>query len=186
MSQPNYTVSYDEKQGSIQFLYDVTDIFLRPIINGNLFPDGFLSQEKYPDFLSLYSLPNDILENYLDILDANKPFVASFGFGIVFAIIRSHSKVNDDVIVISRLCLASSCWLGSAAPAAVAPRRRRLEMTAECRESCCWSSSWSWLCAATSAVPGWWSAPHRWTEGGRRYSRSVAALSWLFSYINKF
>ena len=109
MSQPNYTVSYDENQGPIQFLYDVTDIFLRPIINGNLFPDGFLSQEKYPDFLSLYSLPNDILENYLDILDANKPFVASFGFGIVFAIIRSHSKVNDDIMVIYRLCSASSC-----------------------------------------------------------------------------
>ena len=111
MSQPNYTVSYNENQGSIQFLYDVTDIFLRPIFNGNLFPDGFLSQEKYPDFNSLYNLPNDIMDNYLDILDANKPFVASFGLGIVFAIIRSHIKVNVNVIVIViyRLCSASSC-----------------------------------------------------------------------------
>ena len=109
MSQPNYTVSYNENQGSIQFLYDVTDIFLRPIFNENLFPDGFLSEEKYPDFNSLNNLPNDILDNYLDILDANKPFVASFGLGIVFAIIRSHIKVNVDVIVTYLLCSASSC-----------------------------------------------------------------------------
>ena len=109
MSQPNYTVSYDEKQGPIQFLYDVTDIFLRPIFNGDLFPDGFLSQEKYPDFNSLQNLPNDIKENYLDILDANKPFVASFGFGIVFAIIRSHSKVNDDYGVLSNYCKTLFC-----------------------------------------------------------------------------
>ena len=101
----NYTVSYeevmiflfpqfevltlhDQDQGSIQFLYDITNIFLRPIIDGDLFPEGFLSPEQYPDIDSLDQLPNDIIDNYEDVINQNMNFISAVGFAIVFAILR--------------------------------------------------------------------------------------------------
>ena len=103
----NYTVSYDkvsnvlkemwcvqnlhfhpQDQGSIKFLYDLTNIFLRPIIDGNLFPDGFLTPENYPDIDSLGNLPDDIIENYEDVIDQNMNFISAVAFGIVFSILR--------------------------------------------------------------------------------------------------
>ena len=104
----NYTVSYEkvmilkiavhlkssehyppQDQGSIQFLYDITAIFLRPIIDGNLFPEGFLTPEKYPDIDSLVeNLPQDIVDNYEDVINQNMNFISAVAFGIVFAILR--------------------------------------------------------------------------------------------------
>ena len=85
---PDYIVSYNEDQGSIQFLYDLTNIFLRPVIKDDLFPIGFLDPDKYPDLPTLDEFVDDIYENLGDILDQNKKFIASVGFGIVFAILR--------------------------------------------------------------------------------------------------
>ena len=118
----NYTVSYEkvmilkiavhlkssehhrpQDQGSIQFLYDITDIFLRPIIDGNLFPEGFLTPEKYPDIDSLVdNLPQDIVDNYEDVINQNMNFISAVAFGIIFAILRllnvKRYKLNFKVI----------------------------------------------------------------------------------------
>lgn len=82
------STQYTQDQGSIQFLYDLTDIFLRPIIDGNLFPDGFLTPEKYPDIDSLGNLPDDIIDNYEDVINQNMNFISAVAFGIVFSILR--------------------------------------------------------------------------------------------------
>ena len=92
-----------QDQGSIQFLYDITDIFLRPIIDGNLFPEGFLTPEKYPDIDSLVeNLPQDIVDNYEDVINQNMNFISAVAFGIVFAILRllnvKKYKLNFKVI----------------------------------------------------------------------------------------
>ena len=92
-----------QDQGSIQFLYDITDIFLRPIIDGNLFPEGFLTAEKYPDIDSLVeNLPQDIVDNYEDVINQNMNFISAVAFGIVFAILRllnvKKYKLNFKVI----------------------------------------------------------------------------------------
>ena len=92
-----------QDQGSIQFLYDITDIFLRSIIDGNLFPEGFLTPEKYPDIDSLVeNLPQDIVDNYEDVINQNMNFISAVAFGIVFAILRllnvKKYKLNFKVI----------------------------------------------------------------------------------------
>ena len=86
-SPPDYIVSYDEDQGSIQFLYDLTNVFLRPVIKDDLFPEGFLDPDKYPNF-PVFDLVDDIYANMGEILEQNKKLIASVGFGIVFAILR--------------------------------------------------------------------------------------------------
>ena len=88
MSDPGYVVEYNEDQGSMQFLYDLTNIFLRPIISNDLFPEGFLTTDRYPDLNSLESLPNDVIKDIGEVLDQNKRFIVAVGFGIFFAVLR--------------------------------------------------------------------------------------------------
>ena len=88
MSDPGYVVEYNEDQGSMQFLYDLTNIFLRPIISNDLFPEGFLTTDRYPDLNSLENLPNDVIKDIGEVLDQNKRFIVAVGFGIFFAVLR--------------------------------------------------------------------------------------------------
>ena len=39
----NYTVSYNEDQGGMEVIYDITNIFLDAVIKPNMFPKNFLS-----------------------------------------------------------------------------------------------------------------------------------------------
>ena len=61
---------------------------VRIIINDDIFPDGFLTTENFPDLESLNNLGQAIVDDIGPILDQNKEFIASVGFGFVFAIIR--------------------------------------------------------------------------------------------------
>ena len=88
MSDPGYCVQNNEDQGSIQFLFDLTNIFLRPIISHDLFPEGFLTTDRYPDIDSLENLPGDVIDDIGEVLDQNKQFIAAVGFGIFFAVLR--------------------------------------------------------------------------------------------------
>ena len=84
--EANYTVSYDPDQGSMQFLYDLTDIFLRPIIKDDILPQSFFDQDiSINDFLDQFLEFGPIVQ---DVLDQNRKFVAILAFGILFAVIR--------------------------------------------------------------------------------------------------
>ena len=84
--EANYTVSYDPDQGSMQFLYDLTDIFLRPIIKDDILPQSFFDQDiSIGDFLDQFLEFGPIVQ---DVLDQNRKFVAILAFGILFAVIR--------------------------------------------------------------------------------------------------
>ena len=86
-SDVNYTVTYDENQGSMQVMYDITNIFLDAVISGNLFPEGFLSTERFPDLNSVSSnFVNEIIENANDIVLNNIPLVICIAVGILFAL----------------------------------------------------------------------------------------------------
>ena len=104
-------ITHDQDQGSIQILYDITDIFLRSVIEGHIFPEGFLTPEHYPNISSLDHLPEDILNNYEDVLHQNRNFIVAIGFGIVFAILRFYTGIKYKIL----LCFSAfSCSLGSA------------------------------------------------------------------------
>ena len=80
----NWTVSYNEDQGAMQILYDITNLFLKPIIKPDLLPPELLDQniQKADDIFNL------IVDNYLDILRQNIPMVVCVAFGFLFALLR--------------------------------------------------------------------------------------------------
>ena len=127
---------HDQDQGSIQFLYDITNIFLRPIIDGDLFPEGFLSPEQYPDIDSLDQLPNDIIDNYEDVINQNMNFISAVAFGIVFAILRlmilNAKKIKNNVFSVC------SCFLGSVVVSAAANSHEKNKMTKEIKRLFGW------------------------------------------------
>ena len=149
----NYTVSYkevmifqfpqfevltphDQDQGSIQFLYDITNIFLRPIIEGDLFPEGFLTPEEYPDIGSLEQLPNDIIDNYEDIINQNMNFISAGAFGIVFAILRlmilNAKRIKYNVFSVC------SCFLDSVVVSAAANSQEKNKIKREIKRLLGW------------------------------------------------
>ena len=96
----DYVVHYDSDQGSMQFLYDLTNIFLRPVIKDDIFPENLMDEivdcKFWNEDCGLFSL-EFLNENIGDILDQNKKFFAAVAFGIVFCIIRfkHESYVNE-------------------------------------------------------------------------------------------
>ena len=89
---PNYTVSYNEDHGGMEVLYDITNIFLDAVIKGNFFPDGFLSEEKFPDLESVKAnFLDEALDNVTDIVRANIPILVC----IVLGLILSLTSLNE-------------------------------------------------------------------------------------------
>ena len=80
----NRTVSYDEDQGAMQILYDITNLFLHPIIRQDLLPSQLLEEniQTFEDFSNL------IIKSYPDILRQNTPMIASVAFGFLMALLR--------------------------------------------------------------------------------------------------
>lgn len=81
----NWTVSYkDDDQGAMQILYDITNLFLKPIIKPDLLPPELLDQkiQKADDIFNL------IVDNYPEILRQNTPMSVYITFGFLFALLR--------------------------------------------------------------------------------------------------
>ena len=82
----NYTVSYDPDQGSMQFLYDLTDIFLRPVIKDDMLPQSLFEDNiNIPDIIEIFF---EYVTFVPAFLEQNKKFVVLLAFGILFAVIR--------------------------------------------------------------------------------------------------
>ena len=83
----NYTVTYDEDQGGMEVIYDITNLFLDAVIQGDMFPDGFLSTENFPNLDSVTSkFPDLALENIQEIIIANAGILACIILGPMMAI----------------------------------------------------------------------------------------------------
>ena len=61
---PNWTVNYSEDQGGMQILYDLTNLFLRPIIKPKLLPPQ-LMEENIQSFDDIFNLFTD---NYITMI----------------------------------------------------------------------------------------------------------------------
>ena len=80
----NWTVSYDEDKGAMQILYDITNLFLKPIIKPNLLPPQLLEE----NIQTLEDIFNLIIDNYPDIIKQNTPMIVCVAFGFLFALLR--------------------------------------------------------------------------------------------------
>ena len=84
----NYTVSYSQDEGGMEVLYDITNIFLDAVIGGNFFPDGFLTEEKFPDLESVSSnFPTEVIDNMQPIVMANIPILVCIVLGLLLAVV---------------------------------------------------------------------------------------------------
>ena len=81
----NWTVSFNEDKGAMQIVYDLTNIFLKPVIAPDLLPTDLLDQQHIG---SLGDIFNMIVDNYLDILKQNTPMIVCIGFGFLFSLLR--------------------------------------------------------------------------------------------------
>ena len=81
----NWTVSYNEDKGAMQIVYDITNLFLRPIIKPDLLPQESIDSQDYSTFEDIYRI---FTTNYLDILRQNTPMVVCVAFGFIFALLR--------------------------------------------------------------------------------------------------
>ena len=70
-----------EDQGGI--VYDLTNLFLRPIIKPNLLPPQLMEE----NIQSFNDISNLIIDNYLAILEQNIPMIVAVAFGILFALL---------------------------------------------------------------------------------------------------
>ena len=80
----NWTVSYNDDQGTMQILYDITNLFLKPIIEPDLLPEELLDQD-IQTFDDIFTL---IVDNYPDIIRQNIPMIVCVAFGFLFALLR--------------------------------------------------------------------------------------------------
>merc|ERR1711931_190068 len=77
----NYTVGYNEDQGGMEVIYDITNIFLDAVIKPNMFPDNFLS-ENFPDLDSVTSGGVDVFVNNIqEIIVQNIPLLVCIILG---------------------------------------------------------------------------------------------------------
>eukprot|EP00092_Neocalanus_flemingeri_P090167 GFUD01114177.1.p1 GENE.GFUD01114177.1~~GFUD01114177.1.p1 ORF type:complete len:884 (-),score=196.30 GFUD01114177.1:68-2719(-) len=84
----NYTVQYEEDQGGMEVLYDITNIFLDAVIGGNFFPDGFLSEEKFPDLQSVESnFLDEVINNAQPIVMTNIPILVCIVLGLILSVV---------------------------------------------------------------------------------------------------
>ena len=81
----NWTVSYNEDKGAMQIVYDITNLFLKPIIKPNLIPQEIIDSQDYSTFEDIYRIFTD---NYLEILRQNTPMVICASFGFFLALLR--------------------------------------------------------------------------------------------------
>ena len=79
----NWTVSYSEDQGGMQILYDLTNLFLRPIIKPKLLPPQLMEE----NIQSFSDISNLIIDNFPDILRHNTPMMVAAAFGFLFALL---------------------------------------------------------------------------------------------------
>ena len=64
MEDSGYQVTYNSDQGGMSVIYDITNIFLDPVIKNNFFPEGFLSEKGYDRVDSDWAnMPQDMLDN---------------------------------------------------------------------------------------------------------------------------
>ena len=80
----NWTVSYNEDQGAIQILYDITNLFLKPIIKPKLFPPEIMDQD-IQTFEDIFLYLTDF---WSDVLRQNIPMIISVAFGFLFSLLR--------------------------------------------------------------------------------------------------
>ena len=80
----NWTVSFNDDQGAMQILYDITNLFLKPIIEPDLLPPELLDQD-IQTFDDIFTL---IVDNYPDIIRQNIPMIVCVAFGFLFALLR--------------------------------------------------------------------------------------------------
>ena len=80
----NWTVSYNADQGAMQILYDITNLFLKPIIKPDLLPTELLDEDIH-SFADIFTL---IVDNYPAILRQNIPMIVCVAFGFLFALLR--------------------------------------------------------------------------------------------------
>ena len=84
----NYTVSYNEDQGGMEVIYDITNIFLDAVIKPNLFPDNFL-KDNFPDLDSITHNSNAeeiFVENIQEIILQNIPLLVCIILGPLMAL----------------------------------------------------------------------------------------------------
>ena len=82
----NYTVSYNEDQGGMEVIYDITNIFLDAVIKPNLFPDNFL-KDNFPDLDSITNAGGEVfVENIQEIIVQNIPLLVCIILGPLMAL----------------------------------------------------------------------------------------------------
>ena len=82
----NYTVSYNEDQGGMEVIYDITNIFLDAVIKPNLFPDNFL-KDNFPDLDSITNAGGEVfVENIQEIIVQNIPLLICIILGPLMAL----------------------------------------------------------------------------------------------------
>ena len=74
----NWRISYNDDQGAMQILYDITNLFLKPIIKPDLLP---------PELNDIKTF-NEIIDNYPAVLRQNIPMTVYISFGFLFALLR--------------------------------------------------------------------------------------------------
>ena len=79
-----WTVSYNDDQGGMQIIYDITNLFLKPIIKPDLLPPELLD-EDIQTFDDIFTL---IVDNYPDIVRQSTPMIVYVTFGFLFALLR--------------------------------------------------------------------------------------------------
>ena len=83
----NYSVTYNEDQGGMEVIYDITNVFLDAVLKGNMFPEGFLSTENFPDLDSVMDkFPDLAIESIQDIVVQNAGVLACIVLGPLFAL----------------------------------------------------------------------------------------------------
>ena len=81
----NWTVSYTEDKGAMQIVYDLTNIFLTPVIKPDLLPQELIDQQHIGSLGDIFQI---VVDNYLDILRQNVPMIVCIAFGFLFALLR--------------------------------------------------------------------------------------------------
>ena len=81
----NWSVSYNEDKGAMQIVYDITNLFLNPVIEPELLPQKLIDDFNFSTFGDIYRMFTD---NYLEILEQNTPLIVCIAFGFLFALLR--------------------------------------------------------------------------------------------------
>ena len=78
----NWRISYNDDQGAMQILYDITNLFLKPIIKPDLLPPDIM----YPDIQTFEDIFIYLTDFWPQILRQNIPMIVSVAFGFLFSL----------------------------------------------------------------------------------------------------